>query len=247
MGLLDKETYRILAADALGRMGPRAQPVPAAMLKMLESDQPEVCRAALRGMSQIGGKEAVPAAEYIARNVERASEIDAYNMVIYLALMGPVAKGPAAKIKSVPINPLLPQVTNWAMNAETMFPWENGMHTSMGEVSNSMYAAYATELGERLRSVALKLAPKVIDGTAGAVPNWGYRILNAATEESVGSLAPHLADDNKTIRERVAVALGYMGPEAASAKVALEKALAAANDQGEKKLIAWALEEIERE
>jgi HEAT repeat protein len=245
---LQNDACQIVAADALGRMGPRAQPVPPALVKMLQSDQPEVVKAALRGMSQIGGKEALPAAEYIATHIERASEIDGYNMVIYLALLGPVAKDPAAKIRNVPIvNPVLPSATNWAMNAETMFPWENPQTAMYGDVGTFIYSAYLTELGERLKPCALKLAPKLIDGTAGAIPDWGYRMLNAAPEESVALLAPHLADANKTLRERAAVALGYMGPAAESAKKALDQALAAAKDEQEQRLLMWALSEIQED
>jgi len=39
------------------------------MIRMLSSDQAAVRMAALRGMSQIGGKDALPAAEYIAQNI----------------------------------------------------------------------------------------------------------------------------------------------------------------------------------
>lgn len=247
--LLAQDSYMIDAADALGRMGPRAQPVPSAMLKMLDSEQSSVRWAALRGMSQIGGKEAIPAAEYIAKNVTGASEIDAYNMVICLALLGPVAREPAAAIRNIPslVNPVLPQATNWAMNADTTFPWQSGASFGFGDVGNFIYSAYVTELGERLRPCALKLAPQLIKGTAGTIPDWGYRILNASPEESVAIVAPYLADADKVMRERAAVILGYMGPPAESARAQLEKAMAAAPEEHERKLIAWSLREISRD
>jgi HEAT repeat protein len=243
--LLEVNAYKIDAADALGRMGPRAQPVPAALVKMLESEQASVRWAAMRGMAQIGGKEALPAAQYIADHVAKASEVEAYNMVIFLALLGPVAREPAAKIKSLPFpNPVLPQATNWAMSADTMFPWESGMSAMFGDVGNFIYSAYVDELGERLKPLALKLAPKLVDGSAGTIPEWGYRVLNAAPEESVALLAPHLSDADKALRERAAVTLGFMGPAAESAREKLEKAVARASDEQEKKLMAWALREV---
>lgn len=247
--LLEKDAYMIDAADALGRMGPRAQPVPPAMTKMLDSDQSAVRWAALRGMSQVGGKEARPAAEYIAKNVSAASEIDAYNMVICLALLGPVAREPAATIRSMPslINPVLPQATNWAMNADTAFPWQGGASFGFGDVGNFIYSAYVTELGERLRPCALKLAPQLIKGAAGDIPDWGYRILNAAPQESVAIVSPYLADKDKVLRERAAVILGYMGPPAESARGSIEKAMAATTDEHERKLMAWSLREILRD
>jgi catechol 2,3-dioxygenase-like lactoylglutathione lyase family enzyme len=75
-----------------------------------------------------------------------------------------------------------------------------------------------TDLGERLKPCALALAPKLMNGTAGDVPDWGYRILNAAPEESIAVVAPHLADKDKSMRERGVVILGHMGPPAASAR-----------------------------
>jgi hypothetical protein len=245
---LDRPDYRIDAADALGRMGPRAQPVSPSMVKMLSSEETAVRLAALRGMSQIGGKEALPAAEYIAREIGKASEIDAYNMVEYLALMGPVARAPAAKIKSVPIpNYIVFQATNWAMNAPAGLPWLDGSTSALGDLGSFVYAAYVIELGERLRPCALTLAPRLMAGTAGDVPEWAYNILNAAPAESIATIAPHLADKDKVMRERAAVILGRMGPPAEAARTHLEKAIAATADDREKNLLAWALREVTKD
>ncbi len=247
--LLDQPAYMIDAADALGRMGPHAQPVPPQMAKMLQSDQTAVRWAALRGMSQIGGTDAIPAAQYIAREIGTASEIDAYNMVMYLALIGPPARAAAATIKNVPImNPVLPLATNWAMNCDASLPWQNDALAGFGDVGNFIFASYVTGLGERLQPAALKLAPLLIAGKAGTpVPEWGYRILNAAPAQSVATIAPHLADPDKTTRERAAVILGYMGPAALSAKDPLQKSLLAATDEKEKNLLTWALAEVTRD
>jgi len=243
--LLDSPDEMIGAADALGRMGPRAQPVPAKMVAMLQSDQTEVRLAALRGMSQIGGKESLPAAEYIASHIADVAEIDAYNMVEYLALMGPIASGPAARIRTVPMpNYAVSQAANWAMNAPSGIPWLGGGSDMLGSIGDSVYAGFVAALGERLRPCALALAPRVIKGTAGSVPDWGYRILNAAPEESIRTIAPHLKDTDKTVRERAAVALGRMGPGAAGAKTQVEAAMAQAQDTREKNLLAWCLHAI---
>ena len=67
--LLNDKDAMIEAADALGHMGPRAQPVPPRLAEMLRTEQLTVRLAALRSMAQIGGKEALPAADvHRARN-----------------------------------------------------------------------------------------------------------------------------------------------------------------------------------
>ena len=184
--LLNSPDDVIDAAEALGRMGPRARPIPPAMSKMLTSDQIGVRMAALRGMSQIGGKEALPAAEYIANNITTANEIDAFNMTEMLALIGPVAREPAIRIQSVPIpNPAVLSATNWAINAPGAFPWQDANIDDLGDLFSFVWATYVLELGERLRPCALALAPQLMNDTAGDVPDWGYKILNAAPTESI--------------------------------------------------------------
>ena len=43
-----------------------------------------------------------------------------------------------------------------------------------------IYESYVHELGARLRPAARLLARKIMDGTAGDVPDWGYKILTCA-------------------------------------------------------------------
>jgi len=83
--LLDSPELAIDAADALGRIGPAARPVPAQLVKMLSSDQAATRWAAVRAMAQIGGQEAHPAVEFMIRALPNASEVDGYNMMVYLA------------------------------------------------------------------------------------------------------------------------------------------------------------------
>jgi hypothetical protein len=246
--LLNTNDTMIDAADALGRMGPRAQPVPPQLAAMLLSDQLSVRLAALRGMAQIGGKEALPAVEYIVREISTATEVDAYNMVEYLALLGPIASEPALKIKTIPIpNAPVIAAANWAMNAPNAFPWEGGATEGFGDLGSSIYAALVVELGERIKPCALALAPKLMDNSAGNVPDWGYKILNAAPEESIATIAPHLADSAKVHRERAAVILARMGPPAAPARPRLQAAITAATDPREKNLLTWSLREITKD
>jgi hypothetical protein len=105
---------------------------------------------------------------------------------------------------------------------------------------------YVSELGERLRPAASVLARQIMDGKAGDVPAWGYKILVCASDDAVSILAPHLSDADIVARERATVALGYMGPAAAAAKARVEAALAKAPTQREQKLIRWCLRELAR-
>jgi hypothetical protein len=115
------------------------------------------------------------------------------------------------------------------------------------DIGGIIYQALVRELGERLRPTALVLVQKIMDGTAGNVPSWGYEILACTPDETIRSLAPHLADDNIVMRERATVALGYMGPAAAGARVQVAAALGQASSQREKHLLEWCLREIERD
>jgi HEAT repeat protein len=251
--LLDEPDRVIDAADALGRIGPAARPIPASLAKMLSSDQPAVRWAAVRAMSQIGGPEAVPAVTFMLETLPKATTVEAYNMMIYLALIGPDAKDalPALRNLRVMINPIIRSATLWSIDANREFPWQGfgrfGMPGIMGDgpdFGRYIYEAYFHELGDRLASTSEKLQTKIMDGTAGDVPAWGYRLLNCTPDESLHKLIPALADDKLVLRERATVALGYMGPAAAAAKGPLTAALNKASSEQERRLIQWSLREV---
>jgi hypothetical protein len=107
-----------------------------------------------------------------------------------------------------------------------------------------MYEAYIRELGERLRPLALSLVQKILDGTAGDIPPWGYKLLNCAPDESVSKLSAGLTDNSIVLRERAAVALGYMGTAAFPAKDRVSRALDKAATEQERHLLEWCLREI---
>jgi HEAT repeat protein len=254
--LLDDPSTCIDAADALGRIGPRARPVPKRLIEMLSSDQTAIQWAAVRAMAQIGGKEAHPAVSFIVANMRGATEINLYNMMIYLALLGPDAADaiPAAQNSGL-ANPVIPSATVWAMRADS-FPWQSsggmrgfggpggGMGGAGLDLNTTMYEAYIRELGERLRPLALKLAQKIVDGTAGDIPTWGYKLLDCAADESVSKLAPCLTDSNAAVRERAASAIGHMGSAAFPAKDQVSQALGKAATEQERHLLEWCLREI---
>ena len=90
--LLENPETAIDAADTLGRMGPSARSSLKALAKLLQRDAPAERWAAVRAMAQIGGPDAAPAVAFMMKQLPKASEADGYNMLIYLSLLGPVAK-----------------------------------------------------------------------------------------------------------------------------------------------------------
>ncbi len=123
--LLNDAGLMVEAADALGRIGTAARPVPARLIAMLGTEQPMAVRmAAVRAMSQIGGPEARPAVDFIIKAMPDAAEIDSYNMYIYLSLLGPTAKDAIPTLESSKLmNPVLPAATLWAIKADSL-PWQ---------------------------------------------------------------------------------------------------------------------------
>ena len=88
------------------------------------------------------------------------------------------------------------------------------------------------------------LARKIMDGSAGDVPQWAYRLLARYPDEAIPALAPGLEDGALARRERAVVALGYMGPAAAPVRARVAEALRRAPGEQEQRLIKWCLREI---
>ncbi len=254
--LLDNPELAIDAADALGRIGSAARPAMKRLSEMLSADQPTVRWAAVRAMSQIGGEEARPAVDFMIRTLHNATEVEGYNMMIYLALLGPVAKDAVPTIRSVRIkNPVLPSATAWAIESDKTLPWlgrgqfggggRGGPGDGRGpDIGVLIYESYVHELGDRLRPAARLLAQKILDGTAGNVPDWGFKILLCAPDDVIEILAPRLVDTDIVKRERATVGLGHMGAAAAPAIEQIKAAIAKASTDREKRLFAWCLRQI---
>jgi HEAT repeat protein len=255
--LLDEPELAIDAADALGRMGPSARSVLPRLSQMLSAQEPTVRWAAVRAMSQIGGDDARPAVDFMVRTLKGgATEVEGYNSMIYLALLGPVAKDAIPTIRSVRIkNPVLPRATLWAIESDRTLPWQSGGFGFGGpgrpggdvpDFGVLIYEAYVHELGDRLRPAARLLVRNILDGTAGDVPEWGYKILTCGGDEVLDTLADHLTNKDIVLRERAAVALGHMGAAAAPKKDRVEAALSKSATEREKRLLAWCLRKIGR-
>ena len=77
------------------------------------------------------------------------------------------------------------------------------------------------------------------------VPASGYKLLARVPEQTLPILTPGLKDQQLATRERVAVALGFMGSSAAPTRLPLSRALEAAQDERERRLLQWCLRQIE--
>jgi hypothetical protein len=246
--LLDDPAYALDAAEALGRFGSAARAALPRLSKMLAADDAATRWTAVRAMAQIGGPEAYPAVQFMIRALPQATEVEAYNMFIYLALLGPVAADalPAIRNSRVRLNPNLPRAAEWAIAPERTFPWLDGSGMADGPGA-LIYRSLVRELGARLRPIAGVLARRIMNGTAGNVPLWGYEILACGPEDALAVLVPHLQSNDLIARERAAVALGYMGPAAAPAATQVQAAVAKAANERERRLLQWCLREIEEE
>ena len=251
--LLSDPALKIEAADALGRIGPAARPVPAPLVVMLAADQPmAVHLAAVRAMAQIGGPEAHPAVDFIIKALPSQDEIGEYNMEIFLSLLGPIATDAIPASQSTKLtHPVLPTATLWAIKQDSL-PWQGGGgRGGFGggggglDLVSSMYGAYFRELGERLRPVALILLKQIQDGTDKSTPDWGYKLLACAPTEAVAQLTGALTSGDLATREHATVVLGYMGTAAAPAQFKLQAAIGKASTDREKHLLEWAMRETE--
>jgi HEAT repeat protein len=242
-GLLDQPEAAADAADALGRIGPAARPALKALARMLSSGSAAQRWAAVRAMSQIGGPDAAPAVRFMIRELPTAPHAESYNMLIYLSLLGPVARDAIPAVRQATVmNMSLRDTTAWAIDPGAEFPSfrgaENVFHVQL------ILDSYVREFGDRLEPVALALARKIMAGTAGDVPGWGYKLLARWPEQALAILVPGLKDKQLVVRERAAVALGYMGRAASPAKRQVAQALDESQDEREQLLLKWCLREI---
>jgi hypothetical protein len=218
---------------------------------LLESDQYATRWAAVRAMSQIGGPDSRPAADFMVRAMNGANEVEGYNMMIYFSLLAKDAREVLPAIQNFQVkNPVLPSSTYWAI-MQDRFPWQagggggGGGPGGVGGLNELMYSAYVRELGPRLAGLAPQLATRIMDNTAGEIPEWGYGLLSADAPASLQILTPYLKHNDILIRERAAVAIGYMGEAGAAAKAQVTAALNAAPSEREKRVMQWALRNMD--
>jgi len=241
--LLDDPATSVEAADALGRLGAAARPVPPALTKMLESPAYAQRWAAVRAMSQIGGPEAAPAVKFMMGELSRAPELDAYNMMIYLALLGPVAKDAVPSLRTARLkNPILRQAAAWAIEPDKSLPWTSPFGNA--DFARWIFESIVRETGDGLRPAAAPLARKIIEGTAGEVPTWAYRMLAKFPDDVLPILSSGFDSQELAVRQRATVAVGHMGTAAGSLKPRLAKAIADATGEKDRLLLKWCLRQI---
>ena len=250
--LLDQPEMAADAADALGRIGPAARGALNRLAEMLSAEPAALRWAAVRAMAQIGGEDAAPAVQFMIRELPRASDDDGYNMMIYLAMLGPVARDALPTIRTAHVkHQALRPATTWAIKPDRGLPWLTGDRSGDmrqdADVSRYIYGAFVRELGDHLRPAARVLAQKIMDGSAGDVPPWAYRLLARFPDEAMGILSPGLAASDIVMRERAAVALGYMGSAAAPSMALVAAAIEKAPTEREKRLAQWCLREISKD
>lgn len=248
--LLDDPATTASAADALGRIGPAARPALKKLAALLSADQAGVRWAACRAMAQIGGDDARPAVDFMLRELRNPTEFDGYNMMIYLGLLGPVAKDALPVMENLRIkNQPLRMIAMWAIEPERRFPWlSNDRSAGMmrdADFARYIFESFLREVGEGFRPAGKALAARIIDGSAGEVPLWGYNMLARFSSDVVPVLAPALADADIVKRERAAVALGYMGSAASSARPQIAAAITKAPTEREQRLLQWALRKVD--
>jgi hypothetical protein len=246
-GLLTKSDTAVDAADALGRMGQAARPSMSSLAKLLKSEAPAERWAAVRAMSQIGGPDAMPAVKFMTRELPKAGEADGYNMLIYLSLLGPIAKDATQAVRACKVrNPILKQTTLWALDPTTDLPNMGGFGPfGDADFMHFILEAYVSELGDHLKPAAQKLAKNIMAGKAGNVPPWGYKLLARFPDDSLAVFSPALKDGKLQTRERATVAIGYMGRAAKGARPQVAEALRSSTDEREQLLLQWCLREIE--
>jgi HEAT repeat protein len=241
--LLKQPESAVDAADALGRMGSAARPALKPLAKMLAAESVPQRWAAVRAMAQIGGPDAEPAVRFMIRELPTAPHVESYNMLIYLSLLGPVARDAIPAVRQARVmNGMLRETTAWAIDPGAEMP-------ALGPAGNIFFVqlileSYVQEFGDRLKPVAKSLARRILAGTAGDVPGWGYKLLARWPEQSLAILVPALGDERLVMRERVTVALGYMGRPARAAGPHVAQALKAAQDEREQLLLKWCLRQM---
>jgi hypothetical protein len=248
--LLNDPTLAADAADALGRIGPAASAELPRLGAKLNADDKALCWAAARAMVQIGGSGAAPVIDYLLRELAAAREggRDAYNIMMYFAVLGPVAEPALPRLEALSSrDPYHFAMAAWAIQPDRRFPWEAGVPGVVGLLISSdvlvwNFESVIHEIGARARPGAVSLARRIVKGDAG-VPSWGYQLLVDFPDDVLPILLDGLNSTDIGALRRVIVALGYMKASAAPAVEKLE-AMSGRNDDLTQRLLDGALREI---
>jgi hypothetical protein len=198
----------------------------------------------VRAMVQIGGTEAGPAVDYLLTEIPTARGRDLFDISVYLGLLGPVAERAMPALQEARSRDReLCSMALWAVAPEKQFPWQWG-YTADRDIDRWLFEAYIREMGDRVRPSAVALAQRVVAGTAGRVPKWGYQLLADFPGETLEILTESLDDSvDAAVRLRVITALGQMGSAAAPARPKVQ-ALAEKADPATRGVLTWCLDQM---
>jgi HEAT repeat protein len=206
--LLSDRSLRCAAAESLGRIGAGAAAALPDLAKALADSDATWQWTAVRAMVLIGGEGARPAAAFLIARTERAPRSrELYQLTWLLGLLGPVARDalPALADARMRDNELA-SMAMWAINPAEEFPWQLGYRADR-PCDLWLFADYIDRMGDRATPAAAALANRILDGTAGHVPSWGYHLLKARPQTTLPILKKGLESENPATRRRAQFAL----------------------------------------
>jgi HEAT repeat protein len=209
--LLDDAGLRCAAAESLGRIGPAAAAALPALAKALSDANATWQWTASRAMVLIGGEGARPVVPFLVSRTERAPRgRELYQLTWLLGLMGPVAKDAVPVLRDAQERDNeLASMAVWAILPEEVYPWQIGYRADR-PCDLWLFADYIERMGERATPAAGVLAKRILEGTAGRVPSWGYHLMRARPEAAVPVLRKGLESGDAGVRARAERALAEL-------------------------------------
>ena len=214
--LLDDEKLRLTAAESIGRIGPGASAALPKLAGALGDSDATWQWTAARAMVLIGGEGARPAVPFFVKRLEKAPRgRELYQLTWLLGLMGPLAKDtiPALRDAQRRDNELA-SMAIWAIAPEEIYPWQIGYGWDR-PCDLWLIADYIDRMGDRATPAAAALARRVLDGSAGRVPSWGYHLLAARPEVARPILEKGFAEGDPQVKRRAQIALQAMNVSSA--------------------------------
>ena len=209
--LMDDPSLRCAAAESLGRIGPAAATALSGLAKAL-SDPDETWQwTGARAMVLIGGDGAAPVVPFLMKKTAKAPRSrELYQLTWLLGLLGPVAREAIPTLRHAQNRDNeLASMAVWAVAPEDQYPWQIGYNWNR-PCDQWLFADYIDRMGERATPAAATLARRVLDGTAGRVPPWGYHLLKARPDAALPILKKGLEHEDPRVRQRAQIALNAM-------------------------------------
>jgi HEAT repeat protein len=209
--LLEDPGLRCAAAESLGRIGPGAGAALPALTKALSDSDATWQWTAARAMVLIGGDGARPVVPFLVQKTARAPRSrELYQLTWLLGLLGPVANDAIPTLHHAQNRDNeLAAMAIWAVAPQEQYPWQIGYHWNR-PCDQWLFADYIDRMGDRATPAAATLASRILDGTAGRVPPWGYHLLKARPQAALPILKKGLEHEDARVRHRAQIALSAM-------------------------------------